>query len=107
MRGEAEVLAALPGTQRQLCERTGFLRSKMSKIIQALRDDGDQLHITGWRSEVRAGQYMAIYSAGAGEDAPRPPPRWPDRPPGKARARSSLKPRRDWAVQMLFGAGGA
>lgn len=99
-RGHEALLAALPGNQEDIMRRTGFVRSRVSRLLQELRDT-KEAHVSDWITEVRQGRFQAIYSAGPGEDAPKPPGKW--QPADKKRGPKYGEIKRDWAIAALFG----
>ncbi len=60
------ILAAMPGTQSELVERTGLSVGNISRISAELHGAG-KCHIIRWRRGVRGGP-VAVLAAGAGVD---------------------------------------
>jgi hypothetical protein len=63
------VLAALPGTYREIAERACCSYSAAVRWMRILR--GDVVHVSGWRSTTgHGGLPQPIFSLGAGKDVP-------------------------------------
>ena len=69
----AIVLAALPATTAQAHEKLGLSRARVALVLQQLHRK-NAVHISGWLEPYHV-KPSAIYSAGAGVDAPEPGPR--------------------------------
>lgn len=63
------ILALLPTTSRQLLKALPMSTATLHKWLTRLRAAG-QVHIARWRRSV--GDFVAVWAAGAGPDAPRP-----------------------------------
>lgn len=63
------VLAALPGAQREISERTGLGAATAHRWLKDLHAAGEA-HIGGWAVHPHGGPITAIYHAGPGEDVP-------------------------------------
>lgn len=69
---DAEILAAMPGTQIQLRQALGVAQASISRWTRRLRQS-NSIHIGGWVEMAnRPGLPQAIYHAGPGVDAPGP-----------------------------------
>lgn len=68
---DSAILATLPASERDIRRATPYGRKLISNHIEALRAAG-KCHVSGWQNNRRGG-LRAIYSAGQGEDMPRPP----------------------------------
>ena len=69
---DAEILAAMPGTQIQLRQALGVAQASISRWTRRLRQS-KSIHIGGWVYMAnRPGLPQAIYHAGPGDDAPGP-----------------------------------
>lgn len=64
------VIAALPGTHRQIVKKAGVGISTAVKWIGILRKEG-AVHVSGWRRSKR-GSKQPIFTFGPGEDKPEP-----------------------------------
>lgn len=62
------IVAAMPGTQRQIIERTGLPQSSVSRLMGELREAG-ACHILRWR-RAKLGPPMPVFIAGPGKDRP-------------------------------------
>lgn len=62
------ILAAMPGSQMQLVDRTGQSQGSMSRVVREMQAAG-QCHIIRWR-RAKAGPAYPVYAAGAGVDRP-------------------------------------
>lgn len=75
MRGYATVLRALmdePCTSRALSERISLRWATTMQVLQLMRHR-KLVHISGWVQDCVSGPQSAVWSAGNGIDAPRPP----------------------------------
>ena len=65
----AAILAALPGTQFQIHERTGFGKATISRHLADMRYRRE-VRIAGWSKRARGpGPYLATYDTGSTPDA--------------------------------------
>lgn len=66
-RDRSAILAALPATQYQVCERCGISVSTASRVMHELLERG-AAHVSGYiaRPGQRAGPAQAVYSPGRG-----------------------------------------
>lgn len=67
------LIAAMPGSQAQLAQRAHCSIKTASIELGALVLAQLQAHIGGWHRQARGGKPVAIYVAGPGPNAPRPP----------------------------------
>ncbi|SEF28423.1 hypothetical protein SAMN03159371_03655 [Variovorax sp. NFACC28] len=63
----------MPGTQAQLAQRAQRSIKTVSVELAALVLLGREAHIGDWLRQPRGGKPIAIYVAGPGANAPRPP----------------------------------
>lgn len=64
---------ALPGTWRDIHQRTGLGRTTIWRWLTHLHAAGD-IHIAGWLPGGTPGTWLARYAVGAGRDVPKPTP---------------------------------
>lgn len=63
------ILAAMPGTRRQIEKSTGLAKTTVFRRAAQLHAAG-WCHIGGWRVGGHGGFYQPVYKAGAGKDRP-------------------------------------
>lgn len=61
------IMAAMPGTQREISEATDLSLPTISRWIVFLRDNGD-CHIGGWKRSPTGGPFMQVLHTGFGAD---------------------------------------
>lgn len=61
------ILAALPGTKKQLSERTGFTHDRIKQLTDHLRKAG-WVFVTDWEHSIGRGGYQPVLALGPGED---------------------------------------
>lgn len=65
-----DVRQAMPGTVRQLVDRSGWCREAVERCVKVLRAASDS-HVGGWQAAAGAGgQPAKIHHAGPGRDQP-------------------------------------
>lgn len=67
------LIAAMPGTQAQLAQRVQRSVKTVSVELGSLVTVGREAHIGEWLTQPRGGKPIAVYVAGPGPNAPRPP----------------------------------
>lgn len=65
-----KILAAMPGTRRELADKTGVAYLVAFRAVRALLRE-KKAHVSGW-AVGHPGKPMAVLSAGAGRAAPNP-----------------------------------
>ena len=65
----AAIIAALPGSQKQIVERTGFVKSTVSRHIVALHHQ-HEIRIYAWARQKGCGPYSPEFEKGSGPDVP-------------------------------------
>lgn len=68
MSARRDILAAMPGTAREIQARTGFTKSLIRSELTALHSGGES-HIKSWQRT--QGSTASVHAAGPGCDAPK------------------------------------
>lgn len=96
------IYTALPGTRKELAERTGVAVSTCGYALAILAQDG-RIYIGAWRNG-GAGRISPIYHAGHGVTPPKPKSVTPYRPrERKAPEVGTLRPRVDAMLWLTAG----
>lgn len=67
------ILMAMPGTQAEIAQRVQRSRRTVCVELGVLVSVDREAHIDHWLIQPRGGKPMAVYVAGPGTNAPRPP----------------------------------
>ncbi|WPG35356.1 hypothetical protein [Variovorax sp. EBFNA2] len=67
------IIQALPGTQAEVAQCVQRSRRTVCVELGALVTVGREAHIGEWLTQPRGGKPIAVYVAGPGPNAPRPP----------------------------------
>lgn len=71
MSAKQAILAALPGSQVEIAERTDLRLATVCDWLAVLTSQ-HEAHICDWKTQARGGKPIAIYQAGPGHSKPRP-----------------------------------
>lgn len=64
----AKIIAAMPGSQIELIERSGTTRAAVRWWLQQLREVEKNSHIVAWERNESGGPFVAIHGFGPGKD---------------------------------------
>ncbi len=65
---DERALSALPGTRRQIIEKTGMPQRTTYNVLKRLHEAG-KIHISSWQRTEGGGPFVQVWQAGPGQDA--------------------------------------